>query len=34
LVAAGLENINLVDNPVKSFVVTMKDGKIHRDVLR
>jgi hypothetical protein len=34
LVAAGLENINLVDNPVKNFVVIMKDGKIHRNVLR
>jgi hypothetical protein len=34
LVAAGLANINLVDNPVRNFVVIMKDGKIHKRVLR
>ena len=34
MVAAGLEDIKLVDNPAKNFVVIMKDGKIHRNVLR
>ena len=28
-----LENINLVADPVKSFVVIMKDGKVHKNVL-
>jgi imidazolonepropionase-like amidohydrolase len=28
-----IENINLIDNPAKNFVIIMKDGKIYKDAL-
>ncbi len=28
-----IENINLIENPTKNFVIIMKDGKIYKDVL-
>ena len=28
-----LENLNLVADPAKNFVVIMKDGKVHKNVL-
>ncbi len=28
-----IENINLIENPAKNFVIIMKDGKIYKDAL-
>jgi hypothetical protein len=29
-----LENINLIADPAKNFVVIMKDGKVHKNLLK
>ena len=28
-----LENLNLIADPARNFVVIMKDGKVHKNVL-